>query len=147
MSKTSSEQIQKELALIQGNKPVLHPHEVVEWAKNNPESALYASFEWNDSEAAREYRLWQARRLIALNIVTPEGERKTVSLVVDRNKGGGYRQIEDVVRVPELRETMLRDALNELRRVRAKYKQLQELAAVFAEIDKLDPPRTDEEVA
>lgn len=142
-SETKAEQIQLELAQIQGNQELLNPSAVVEWAKKNPESALYSQFEWSDKKAGNEYRLWQARRLIALHIVTVEGERKTVSLTIDRVKGGGYRQIEDVVRIPDLREKMLKEALSELRRVRTKYQNLQELASVFAEIDKLDPPQNE----
>ncbi|WP_375413100.1 hypothetical protein [uncultured Bradyrhizobium sp.] len=136
-------QIETELAKIKGNKEVINASDVVEWAKKHPKSALYTCFEWDDATAGAEHRLWQARRLIALHIVTVEGQRKTVSLTMDRAKGGGYRQIEDVVRVPDLRERMLQDALAELRRVRAKYNSLVELASVFAEIDKFDLPQED----
>lgn len=142
-----SEQIQQELATIQGNQELLNPSDVVEWAKANPDSALYASFEWSDDKAASEYRLWQARRLIALHIVTVEGERKTVSLAVDRTNGGGYRKVDDVVRVPRLRESMLKEALSELRRVRTKYQALKELATVFEEIEKADKKYNPQEVA
>lgn len=131
-------QIEAELAKIQGNKEIINASDVVAWAQKHPKSALHTCFEWDDATAGAEHRLWQARRLIALHIVTVEGERKTVSLSVDRAKGGGYRQIEDVVRVPDLRERMLQDAMNELRRVRSKYEQLTELASVFKEIDKVD---------
>jgi len=146
-TKSKSDQIQQELATIQGNQEVLNPSDVVAWAKMHTDSALYACFEWNDKKAGAEHRLWQARRLIALHIVTVEGERKTVSLTVDRANGGGYRQIEDVVRVPDLRERMLQDALNDLRRVRAKYQSLTELAAVFSEIDKADAEHSPGRVA
>lgn len=142
-----SKQIEQELAKIQGNNEIINAGDVVAWAKNNPESALYACFEWDDPTAGAEYRLWQARRLIALHIVTAEGERKTVSLSVDRSRGGGYRKIDDVVRVPDLRERMLQDALNDLRRVRAKYNSLSELAAVFKEIDKADKKHAPDKVA
>jgi len=136
-------QIEAELAKVRGNKEVINAADVVAWAQKHPKSVLYTCFEWDDAAAGAEHRLWQARRLIALHIVTIEGERKTVSLTVDRVKGGGYRQIEDVVRVPELRDRMLQDALNELRRVRAKYTTLTELASVFAEIDKFDPDKSE----
>lgn len=145
--KEKGKQIEAELAQIQGNKEIVHADEVVEWAKNNPGSTLHACFEWDDAKAGAEHRLWQARRLIALHIVTVTGERKTVSLTVDRKNGGGYRQIEDVARTPNLRERMLQDALNELRRVRAKYQSLQELASVFAEIERADKQHGSESAA
>lgn len=124
--------------LVKGNKPLLHAAEVVEWAQKNEESTLHTCFVWDDAKAAHEHRLDQARRLIALHIVTATGERKMVSLSVDRVRGGGYRTLDDAVRIKEYRETMLADALAELRRVRAKYQSLKELAAVFEAIDEAD---------
>lgn len=131
-------QIEQELAKVQGNNEILNAADVVEWAKKHPKSVLYTCFEWDDAVAGAEHRIWQARRLIALHIITVEGERKTVSLSVDRPRGGGYRQIEDVVRVPEMRDRMLQDAMNDLRRVKAKYQMLSELASVFKEIERAD---------
>lgn len=129
--------IQRELEALQGADGLIRAEEVVEWAAAHPDSALHGQFEWDDAAAAIEHRVWQARRLIALHIVTETGERKTISLTVDRTKGGGYRAVEDVARIPELREVMLRDALGELKRTRARYRHLQELARVFEEIDRV----------
>lgn len=114
------DQIQRELLAIKGNEELLRPEAVVVWAQRNPDSTLYQCFEWDDAKAANGYRVWQARRLIALHITTEGGERRTIALVIDRSQGGGYRQIDDVVRVPNLRESMLADALAELNRVRRK---------------------------
>lgn len=132
-----SEAIEKELDALK-SRGVIHPEKVVEWAQKHPASALHGEFEWDDSEAAVQYRIWQARRLIALHIVTETGERKTISLSIDRSNGGGYRDIEDVARAPDLRAVMLADALADLRRVQAKYRQLKELAGVFEEIERAD---------
>lgn len=132
-------QIQTELAQIKGGDPLLRPAAVVEWARSNADSALHGCFEWDDNAAAHQYRIWQARTLISLHIITDRGERKSVSLSIDRKKdGGGYRDVEDVMREPGLRNVMLQDALLELRRVRNKYQALKELARVFDEIDKAD---------
>lgn len=130
--------IERELEQVRGNKELLHPGEVVDWAKRNPQSTLHRQFNWNDTDAANEYRLWQARRLIALHVIAPSGERKMVSLSIDRVKGGGYRTVDDAVRVKTLRDTMLKDALAELRRVRDRYQSVKELAAVFDAIDRAD---------
>lgn len=139
MSKlTRGQQIEAELAKVRGNAEIINPADVLAYAQANKDSILHECFEWDDGKAGHEYRLWQARKLISLHIITAEGERKTVSLTVDRVAGGGYRQIDDVVRVPVLREKMLADAMNELRRVRTKYNQLSELAKVFEEIDTVE---------
>lgn len=133
-----SEKIQQELAAVKGNGELLNPAAVVDWAQEHRDSALHKCFEWDDSAAGRQYRIWQARSLIALHVVNVKGERKSVSLSIDRKGGGGYRDIDDVMRDPGLRNVMLQDALLELRRVKLKYQSVKELARVFDEIDKAD---------
>jgi hypothetical protein len=138
MSKNKSKQIQEELALVKGDKAILNASDVVDWAQSHESSALHKCFEWDDSTAARQYRIWQARSLIALHIVTEKGERKMVSLSIDRTNGGGYREIDDVMREPGLRNILLQDALLELRRVKHRYNSVKELAKVWGEIDLAD---------
>lgn len=126
--------IQEELLAIKGTDELLVPERVVEWAKAHPASYLYRSLEWDDSKAAHEYRLWQVRRLISLNVVTSEGVRQLVSLSIDRPRiGGGYRSLDDVLARRDLHEVLLDDALAELDRVQAKYDQLKELAPIWRE--------------
>lgn len=124
--------IKDELIALQQRDGILRAEEVVRWAEGNPQSALHQSLEWNDTEAAKEYRIWQVRRLISIHIVSERGVRQMVSLTIDRaNSGGGYRDIETVLASPEMREVLLADALAELERVRIKYEGLQELARVW----------------
>jgi hypothetical protein len=139
--------LQKELEALKRGDGSIHAEDVVAWAEKHPKSALYAKFEWDDCEAAHQYRLWQARQVIALNIVTEKGERRAISLSIDRTSGGGYRDIEEIVRVPALREVMLQDALAELKRVQAKYRHLAELARVFVEIERADKRHAKKRVA
>lgn len=129
--------VKEELEALCGDE-LLRADDVVSWAKAHPESALHSQFEWDDAKAAHEHRVWQARRLIALHIVTDAGDRRMISLVIDRTKGGGYRAIEDVTASPDLRAIMLADALAELKRVRRKYERLKELSRVFAEVDRVE---------
>lgn len=132
-----SDRIKEELEAIRGNNGgMLHTSLIVDWARNHTESALHTQFEWNDAKAADEYRIWQARRLVAIYVDRESGERKLVSLTIDRSNGGGYRHIDDVVRAPDLREILLRDALAELERVRMKYLHVKELADVWAAIER-----------
>jgi hypothetical protein len=135
--------IRDELLAIQAsnNEGLLHAREVVEWARRHTKSALHAAIEWDDKTAADEFRLWQVRRLVHLHIVTEGGAPMMVSLSIDRTKGGGYRNTDDVARVPNLRDVMLADALAELDRVQGKYARVTELAQVWAEADKVRATR------
>jgi hypothetical protein len=129
----------RELAIIrQANNGIVQPAAVVEFARN-PETALHSRFEWDDSEAAEQYRLWQARHLLRVYVTVvgsePEPIKAHVSLISDRNESGGYRYIGDVLNSPSLRAELLRTALRELEAFRSKYHRLKELSDVFAAID------------
>lgn len=114
---------------------LLHAERVVEWARENPESALHRAIQWDDVKAADEYRLWQVRRLIALNVVSGDGAPLVVSLSIDRNDGGGYRSISDVAKSKPLMEIMLDDALRELERVKARYARVRALSDLWSKVD------------
>jgi len=51
----------KELESVSGK---LDPAEIVKFAADHPDSPLFAWFTWDDTEAAKRYRLTQARELI-----------------------------------------------------------------------------------
>jgi hypothetical protein len=124
--------IETELLKIKGNKEMLVAEDALDWAKKNPKSALHKRLEWDDTKAGHQYRIWQVRQLIALHITYEDGERKFVSLTFDRSRqGGGYRNIDDVLRDQSLHEIMLADALSELQRVEAKYERVKELQPVW----------------
>lgn len=112
---------------------VLRAEDVVREAEN-PKSPLHSRFEWDDTEAARQHRLWQARQLISV-CVEVIGELNPnpvfVSLSTDRGCGGGYRVTTTVMSDVELRAQLLKDALHELNRFQMKYRELKELAEVF----------------
>ena len=116
---------------------VLWPKKVVDAAR--PESSpLHSRFEWDDTAAAENYRVWQARQLIAItvNVVGESGdsEQMWVSLRPDREKSGGYRSLISVLSDTDLRAQLLQDALKDMEIFEAKYKHLQELAEVFSAI-------------
>lgn len=134
--------IVSELELIRNRAGgVLKPNDVVEFAAN-PNTALHGQFEWDDTEAAREYRLYQARNLIRVMVtVLPNTAKETrayVSLVSDRSTDGGYRTMADVLSDDARRAELLEMALADMRRWRDKYGELKELAAIFEAIDGLE---------
>lgn len=118
------------------------PEAVIEFARDE-NTALHSEFEWDDTEAAHQFRLEQARKIIRLNIEvieTPNGNVRMpvfVSLVSDRRGGGGYRALTDVMSDAEMRAQLLQQAIDELQRVRRKYESLRELAPVFAALDRV----------
>ena len=114
---------------------ILHAEDVVQWAQENPASALHRVIEWDNAKAAHAYRLSQVRHLIQVHVVADDNTPLLVSLSIDRPIGGGYRDLADVGRVPNLREILLADALMELERVRSKFERVQELTRVWEEAD------------
>lgn len=132
----TDEKIIGELAgLVSGG--LLKPEDVVEAARSRS-SSLHDYFTWDDSEAAKNFRLWQARELIQCTVryIPTNGDKKPVrvfvSLTSDRNEeGGGYRITADVLSHKELRTEMLEDALAEMKRFEDKYEPLKELAEIF----------------
>ncbi|MFW6275032.1 MAG: hypothetical protein ACOC2M_00195 [bacterium] len=144
--KKKANSIKEELILLTKNG-ILNPHDVVEYAKN-PETHLHSKFEWDNTKAAHEYRLEQARKTIRLHlnvIQTNDNEEKVtryfISLKEDRIPGGGYRTMNSVLSDSEKREKLLDEALQELIRIRMKYQDLNELSEIFSKIDKLKKNR------
>ena len=131
--------IKNDLLGVQGRNKngVLDVSEAHDWAKSNPGSALHGALDWDDPHAAHAHRLWQIRQLIQIHVVDERGAPMMVSLTIDRVAGGGYRTIEDIGRVPDLRAIMLADAFAELERVRARYDRVAELAEVWAKADEV----------
>lgn len=88
---------------------LLRAKDVVDFARSNPDSKLHAHFEWDDSVAAEEFRLHQARGLIRAVITfqpatdgTPVRTRAYISLPSERVNGGGYRRIEQAQENPAM---------------------------------------------
>lgn len=117
----------------------LTPHEVVE-ASRPDDAPLHAAFEWNDEVAAEKYRETQASYIIRSVEVVVEGTDKPtrafVSLTVAENERE-YREINKVLSIHSERELLLNEAKRELEAFKRKYSVLEELADVFAAIDKV----------
>lgn len=134
-----------ELVLIRknSNNGLLKPKDVVAFAEDST-TALHNRFEWDDTKAGYQYRLWQARQMIEIVfdiIPTEKGNvdvRTYISLKHDRSTPeGGYREMKVVLSDRELRQQLLDQALEELKAFQVKYKDLQELANVFRTIKKV----------
>lgn len=139
---TKNELLLRELTEIEERDGVLKPEAVVEFAKNE-NTELHSHFTWDDGEAAKQHRLWQARQIIRVVVTTvkgKEGEVTTkafVNFAPSEKYGGGYRSIVSVLSNSELKTRMLQDAMKELAIFRKKYAELKELTSIFDAIDKL----------
>jgi len=117
----------------------LTPREVVDASR--PEDApLHVAFEWDDAVAAERYRETQASYIIRSIEVVLEGSSKPtrgfVSLTVNKDERE-YREINRVLSIRSERELLLEQAKRELMAFKSKYAVLEELADVFAAIDKV----------
>lgn len=116
-------------------------------------SALHNLFEWDNRKAAERYRLEQAAHIIRSVVVviedaTPQGalEKQTKAtatvvrafLPVDRDDGARvYEATAQVLGSEDYRRQVLKQAHAELGAVARKYRELEQLAAVVAEIDRV----------
>lgn len=137
--------IEEELEVIaEKHNGFVRPIDVVEYA-SDPDTALHNEFEWDDTEAARKYRLHQARNIlhVYVRMETPPGKesevRVFVSLPSNRNEEGGYRPTARVMNDKEARAELLELALAELRSFRnnRRFKLLTELQDVWNAIDRV----------
>lgn len=126
--------------------------ELVDYARNNPNSESYKIFEWNDAIAAESYRKEQARvvknSLITFEIKNPQVElveneqKKPIPLFLNpsSNKLKQHAPTEIVMMEPELRKSVLKKALDELNAFKLKYHYLKELSKVFNAISQVNIP-------
>ena len=138
-------EVRNELLRIQAlNAGVLRAVDVVREAAD-PRSPLHDYFQWEDTVAAHQWRLQQARQLVRVCVEylpysEPRYEVKAfVSLTPDRQlEGGGYRVMAQVLAAPPQRQQLLADALAELNRFKVRFFQLTELDSVFRAIERAE---------
>lgn len=103
-------------------------------ASRDETSPLHNEFEWDDSIAAENYREQQASYIIRHLVIKREDETKPqvrafINITCEEKE---YQSIEIVLKKPDLREQMLRNAKSEMLTFISKYKALEELSEVFA---------------
>lgn len=126
----------EEMASLEKNG-LLKPEAVVRFAAD-PETHLHKHFTWDDTKAANQYRLDQARAQIRMYVMVVEGPKGPVqirayhSLPSDRMAGGGYRPTRSILEDKELVAELVASAIKELALVREKYEAVSALAPVWA---------------
>jgi hypothetical protein len=134
--------------LYKQNDGILTAETVIEAAKPS-DSPLHSWFTWDDTEAAHQWRLHQARmmlRVVVQMLPSKHGEetnRIFVSLSPDRQLGGGgYKTMVDVLSDDEMRNQLLEDAIEDMKRFRQKYQQLKELSDVFEAMNAVETKKS-----
>jgi len=99
-------------------------------------SPLHGYFTWNDSAAAKEHRLNQARHLIrSVTFVFPEQpERETVKAFYTIDKPDGtarYITLADAMTDEEINASLVAQALREADQWAMRYRRFSELSPVF----------------
>lgn len=108
-------------------------------ANRDADAPMHNEFEWDDEKAAEGYRLSQARHIINCLCIkaeaSPTKEPLRAFFKIER-KDSEYESLGVILQSEDKYNNLLRAALTELKAFEKKYRQLSELAAVFAEIEK-----------
>jgi len=121
----------------------LTPDDVVESAKD-PESVMHAWFTWEDTEAARKYRLMEAGALIrSIEIVykeAPKMERRAFEIQYKKKTGDVesrtvYKTAEEAASDPDNHARLIAEAVRTLMAWRKRFAALQELHHLMVAID------------
>ncbi len=144
----NAEKTYEELQTIKRNNisNILEPPEVVEYARNNPQSELHKGFEWNDSKAAEQYRLQQARQIIYnIRIIQVEDDvnvdvAKTVEYIpyTHLDTISGYKSTIEVYKNEEDYEQLKQQAYRDLLYWSKKYNNIVEFKQIFEDIENLN---------
>lgn len=122
---------------------LLRPAAVVEAARPE-DSPLHGAFCWDDTEAARRYRLDQAQRLIrSFRVTVDDGGKQFsvpafVNFSTDRTGGKSenpYRLLEDTKDDADLLAVAESDAMEQLRGIKERYSHLKRLGDIWDAID------------
>ncbi len=117
---------------------LLTAESVVEHAKKE-DSPLHELFEWDDSEAAKLFRIQQARQTIRAFVrYEPRINRNVrglVSLPTDRLNEGGYRETEKVVQRPEWVAELVSEVSAKVRGMKDSYSYLHQLDPLWPRLN------------
>lgn len=120
----------------------LTPQDILDDARHD-NSPLHSFFEWDNSAAAEQYRLQQARGLIRAVVAVYVREdqpaiRTRAYIHVPEPSAPHYREASHAMSQSKTRKMVLDRAWNELKAWKAKYKDLQEFAGLIRVIEVID---------
>ncbi len=135
-----AQQVGEYLEQIEREEGAINPAILVDKSRDQ-QSPTHECFEWNDSIAAEEYRVVQAREVMRFIVTVAEAEEEPREVrafysVADKTEPSQtfYISRDKALADEEYREYILNQARNELESFRRKYEHLAELAGVVREI-------------
>ena len=139
MFPVSADTAKQEFDRIYKENGEITPQAVVD-ASRNEGAALHSCFEWDDAKAAEGYRRHQAGNMIRCLVTTviQDGDNEPVQVRAVVKTTERYEPITVTFRSPEKTAVLLQDALNDIRRFKAKHGALKQLAGVFAAMDEFE---------
>jgi hypothetical protein len=143
------EAVNQQLELIRAERGDYVPEAIVEVAKN-PDSILHQYFEWDDTDAAKRFRLLQAKalvRVVAVSVTKPKGPtKKRVSVAVGPSKIISDDSHASVPSPTDIRRGKLKAAIQALQSWATQNKSLAELSPIFQMADKATKLLADDEL-
>lgn len=148
-SSISADKVNAEIQRLKNDDGEVTAEDLLDFAAAHPRSSLYKAIgDWDDSSAARKWRMAQSRLIIrSIEIVPAKGQSTAArAYSVDQSKWSPsqskykpYRSTVEILEDPEARGDLLQRALNELVSFQRRYRGLQELAILHRAIaDVLD---------
>lgn len=134
--KASAEEVGRIFEEIEKRDGAITPEAVVEEARPE-DSPLHDDFEWNDTEAARKFRIDQARKMISL-VIRVADDKPPVRGYVNVERGvnkGRYMSIQKVVEDGDLWAVVLANARRELQIFTSKNRRYKQFAKLIAAMD------------
>ena len=124
---------------IEQRDGTVHPIAVVEAARAK-RSPIHDQFEWDDTRAAHEHRLEQARVMVRCLVYVEiieekEKSREPAFVHIKTNDDRSYMSTCIAMSNADLREQVVNEALRGLEAWRRKWQHLSELAHIFSAID------------
>lgn len=125
--------------LRQQQKGELTPEDVLSDARNH-NSPLHSFFEWDDTAAAHQHRLNQARGLIRAVVAVYVREdqpavRARAYVHIPEGETSHYRESGHAMSQAKTRKLVLQRAWRELQAWRERYKDLKEFSELFEVVD------------
>ncbi len=106
----------------------------------SPKSPIHRYFEWDDTKAAKLYRLGQARKMIRCLVVVVEQTETPAfhHVLVDDEPQSVYMSTKQARATPGIWDQILERALQEAISWKRRYKNLKELSPVVKAIEDLE---------
>lgn len=132
------QQVGVELERIRAEKGKLVAEDVLE-AASDPESPLHEAFTWDDSAAAHQHRLTEARRLIvSIRVLNSPAGKPTIAFVSVKTPDVGrtYMPTTEAMSDDELKVRVLAEIRQALEGIERRYAHFAEVAELIGRLKK-----------